>query len=130
MYKTYKKYYFDKFCLILILLLIFTIQYNRSNSKQNISDINVDIIKIGYYCHSLKYGGVERVMALLINYLSREKIFVHYLISERGVLEDEYPIPNSTRRINLKYPRRSVFDAIEENHIDILNKNYDIISQN
>ena len=115
MYKTYKKYYFDKFCLILILLLIFTIQYNRSNSKQNISDINVDIIKIGYYCHSLKYGGVERVMALLINYLSREKIFVHYLISERGVLEDEYPIPNSTRRINLKYPRRSVFDAIEEN---------------
>jgi len=124
MYKTYKKYYFDKFCLILILLLIFTIQYNRSNSKQNISDINVDIIKIGYYCHSLKYGGVERVMALLINYLSREKIFVHYLISERGVLEDEYPIPNSTRRINLKYPRRSVFDAIEENHIDILIYNF------
>ena len=124
MYKTYKKYYIDKYCLILILLHIFTIQYNRSNSKQNISDINVDIIKIGYYCHSLKYGGVERVMALLINYLSREKIFVHYLISERGVLEDEYPIPNSTRRINLKYPRKSVFDAIEENHIDILIYNF------
>ena len=120
MYKTYKKYYINKYCLILILLLIFTIKYIRSNFKQNISDINVDIIKIGYYCHSIKYGGVERVMALLINYLSKEKIFVHYLITTRGILEDEYPIPNSTRRINLNYPKRSVFDAIEENHIDIL----------
>jgi predicted O-linked N-acetylglucosamine transferase (SPINDLY family) len=105
--------------LILFLLLIFIIQLIRSNSKQNISDINVDIIKIGYYCNRLKYGGVERVMALLINYLSKEKIFVHYLISESGILKDEYSIPNSTRRINLNYPRRSVFDAIEENQIDI-----------
>ena len=56
---------------------------------------------------------------MLINYLSKEKIFVHYLISESGILKDEYSIPNSTRRINLNYPRRSVFDAIEENHIDI-----------
>ena len=124
MYKTYKKYYFDKFCLILILLLIFTIKYIRSNFKQNISDINVDIIKIGYYCSSIKYGGIERVMALLINHLSKEKIFVHYLISKSGILEDEYPIPNSTRRINLNYPKRSVFDAIEENHIDILIYNF------
>ena len=100
MYKTYKKYYIYKYCLILI-LHFFIILYNRSNSKQNISDINVDIIKIGYYCNSLKYGGVERVMALLINLLSKEKIFVHYLISKSGILEDEYPIPNSTRRINL-----------------------------
>ena len=106
--------------MILFLLLIFIIQLIRSNSKQNISDINVDIIKIGYYCSSIKYGGIERVMALLINLLSKEKIFVHYLISKSGILEDEYPIPNSTRRINLKYPRRSVFDAIEENRIDIL----------
>ena len=63
-------------------------------------------------------------MIMLINYLSKEKIFVHYLISKSGILKDEYPIPNSTRRINQKYPRRSMFDAIEENHIDILNKNY------
>ena len=130
MYKTYKKYkkhkkhYIYKYCLILFLLLIFIIQLIRSNSKQNISDINVDIIKIGYYCHSIKYGGIERVIALLINYLSKEKIFVHYLISESGILKDEYSIPNSTRRINLNYPRRSVFDAIEENHIDILIYNF------
>ena len=124
MYKTYKKYYINKYILILNLLLIFTIKYIRSNFKQNISDINADIIKIGYYCHSLKYGGVERVMALLINYLSKEKIFAHYLITTRGILEDEYPIPNSTRRINLNYPKRSVFDAIEENHIDILIYNF------
>ena len=123
MYKTYKKYYIYKYCLILILHL-FIIRYNRSNSKQNISDINADIIKIGYYCRSIKYGGIERVMALLINHLSKEKIFVHYLISKSGILEDEYPIPNSTRRINLNYPRRSVFDAIEENHIDILIYNF------
>ena len=115
---------FNKYILILNLLLIFTIKYIRSNFKQNISDINADIIKIGYYCHSLKYGGVERVMALLINYLSKEKIFAHYLITTRGILEDEYPIPNSTRRINLNYPKRSVFDAIEENHIDILIYNF------
>ena len=130
MYKTYKKYkkhkkhYIYKYCLILFLLLNFIIQLIRSNSKQNISDINVDIIKIGYYCHSIKYGGIERVIALLINYLSKEKIFVHYLISESGILKDEYSIPNSTRRINLNYPRRSVFDAIEENQIDILIYNF------
>ena len=30
-------------------------------------------IKVAYYTHSIKYGGIERVVALLINMLSKEK---------------------------------------------------------
>jgi len=48
-----------------------------------------NIIKVGFYCDRIKYGGVERVISLLINYLSIESNFSLYLITNQGLLEGE-----------------------------------------
>ena len=114
-----------KFRLILILFIAFIyisyiLQYSNDKVFENNYIINNNMIKIGYYCNSIKNGGVERVMAQLIKYLSIEKTFIHYLICVEGILEGEYPIPNSTIRINLKFRRLSLFNAIKRNNIDIL----------
>ena len=82
------------------------------------------IIKVGYFSESIKYGGVERVMALLINYLSKEKYFKHYLITKKGKLEDEYSIPNETKRISLLEDNITLFEAIEKEDLDILVYNF------
>ena len=118
-----------KFRLILILFIAFIyisyiLQYSNDKVFENNYIINNNMIKIGYYCNSIKNGGVERVMAQLIKYLSIEKTFIHYLICVEGILEGEYPIPNSTIRINLKFRRLSLFNAIKRNNIDILIYNF------
>ena len=76
-------------------------------------------IKVAFYCNSIKYGGGERVVALLINLLEEEKNFTIYLITNQGVLEGEYSIPNSTKRISLSEKKMNVFTAIRIEHIDI-----------
>ena len=76
-------------------------------------------IKVAFYCNSIKYGGGERVVALLINLLEAEKNFTIYLITNQGVLEGEYSIPNSTKRISLSEKKMNVFTAIRIEHIDI-----------
>ena len=82
------------------------------------------LIKVGFYCNSIKYGRVERVMALLVNYLSKEKYFTIYLITNSNILKEEYPIPNSTKRISLSEQKVSIFDVIEREHIDIFIYNF------
>lgn len=82
------------------------------------------MIKIGYYCRSIKYGGVERVISLIINLLSKEKIFSHYLLTKSDILEGEYPLPNNTKRVRLLGKRTSLFWEIEKKHIDILIYNF------
>ena len=84
----------------------------------NLNSINH--INIGYYCRCIKYGGVARVMAQLINYLSNENKLINYLLTIKGILPDEYPIPNNTIRISLQNQNISIFEAIEKYHIDIL----------
>ena len=76
-------------------------------------------IKVAFYCESIKYGGRERVLASLINLLEKEKNFTIYLITNRGVLEGEYSIPNSTKRISLSEKKMNIFTAIRTEHIDI-----------
>ena len=76
-------------------------------------------IKVAFYCNSIKYGGGERVVALLINLLEEEKNFTIYLITNQGVLEGEYSIPNSTKRISLSEKKMNIFRAIRTEHIDI-----------
>ena len=51
-------------------------------------------IKVAYYTHSIKYGGIERVVALLINMLSKEKYLKIYLITHTKKLKEEYKIEN------------------------------------
>ena len=101
---------------------------NSNNKEQSFKDINYNIkkgsIKVGYFCESIKYGGVERVILLLLNYLSKEKYFSHYLITKKAILQDEYPIPNNIKRISLAEQNITLFDVIEEEHIDILIYNF------
>ena len=99
------------FLIIFILLL--------ENNK-----LDIDLIKVGYYCNSIKYGGVERVMALLINYLSKEKMFIHFLLTKKGKLEGEYSIPGTIQRIYLSEKKISLLQAIKINNIDILIYNF------
>ena len=82
--------------------------------------ININKIKIGYFCNSIKYGGIERVMAIIINFLSEEKMFIHYLITRSGILNDEYTILNNIRRINLNNRITNIFKLVLKYNIDIL----------
>lgn len=47
----------------LILLFLFSIKYSIIYNLDN------DSIKVAYYCYSIKNGGVEQVVSLLINYI-------------------------------------------------------------
>ena len=102
------------------LLIFFLIYFYYFKLNFQDEDFDISLIKIAYYCNSIKNGGVERVISLLINYLSKEKMFLHYLITKKEMSEEEYPIPNSTRRISLAQKRTSLFEIIDKKHIDIL----------
>ena len=41
---------------------------------------DLDYLRLGIYTYSLKGGGTERVTALMLNYLSKEKRFYIYII--------------------------------------------------
>ena len=85
------------------------------------------MIKVAFYCDKIKYGGVERVSSLLINYLSNERNFSFYLITNKGLLEGEYIIPKNIKNIFLYGNKWNLIRAIKIHHIDILVYNfYDI----
>ena len=112
-----EKYLFNKkFNLIFILFLLYIIiffYYKR-----------LDKIKIGYYSNSIRYGGVERVTALLINLLSKEKFFNIYLITRNRKSEGEYKIPKNIKRICLSEQNKNLFDIIKQENIDIIVYNF------
>ena len=76
-------------------------------------------IKVAYYSVSIRYGGIERVFSVLINYLSKEKYFIFYLITKTGKLKGDYPISNA-KRISLYERNISLYKALEKENIDIL----------
>ena len=81
-------------------------------------------IKVAYYTHSIKYGGIERVVALLINMLSKENHLKIYLITDTKKLKEEYKIPDSTKRIFFTKKNKNIFDIIEQEKIDIIVYNF------
>ena len=93
-----------------------------SFSKLNIIDIN--LIKVAFYCHSIKYGGVERVISLLINWLYEEKRFSLYLITDKNKLEGEYPLQNGIKRISLSEKNIDLFTVIKKTKLDIFIYNF------
>ena len=58
-----------------------------------------EYIRIGIYTYSLKGGGTERATALLINYLSIDKIFNIYVFSQKQKEENEFKIPENIKRV-------------------------------
>ena len=113
--KTHESINFHK---IYILILAFMILNDYKY------DFNSKIINVAFYCRSIRNGGVERVMALLINLLSEEKIFNLYLITDDGKFEDEYHISKNIKRIDLPEIKMNIFKIIQREHIDIFIYNY------
>ena len=84
------------------------------------SDITKGSIKVGFWINSIKYGGRERAIAILLNYLAKETYFTFYLITSLGILEDEYFIPTNIKRISLRIKKMNIFKVIEEENLDII----------
>ena len=90
-----RKKFFAFFLIILSLYInIFATLFIKNNKLNK-------VIRVAFYCDTIKYGGVERVTSLLINYLSNERNFSFYLITNKGKLEGEYIIPKNIKRIFL-----------------------------
>jgi len=103
------------FIVILIIILILSI-FNHSNS---------DKINVAFYNYCIRYGGIERVTAILLNYFYKEDNFNFYLITVSGILEGEYSIPSNIKRICLSEQKTNIYRAIRMEKIDILINNCD-----
>ena len=106
----------NKFIFIISLSYIFFSFYSKY--------FKYKYIKVAYYTGSMRYGGIERVFSVLINYLSKEKYFIFYLITYTGKLKGEYPVSNA-KRISLHERNISLYKALEIEKIDILIYNYE-----
>ena len=111
--------YINKKTIIILFFLFLIISYN---AKSN--DLDINLIKVAFYCNSIKYGGVERVISLLINLLSKVKILNLYLITKQKILEGEYSVPTSIKRISLLEKKITLFNMIEKEKINILVYNF------
>ena len=72
----------------------------------------------------MKYGGIERIFSILINYLLKESYFLFYLITKEIKQKGEYPIPHNIKRISLSKLKISLNEVVEKENIDILIYNY------
>ena len=122
--------------MVLLFVIIIIIKF-KMELKQNIYWINEDYliiqknlnlsfpnnikhkIRIGIFCKSLKNGGIERLVTILINYLYRVKIFELYLYT---LLKEnnEYIIPDDVPRKIIDGDILDLIKAIKKNKIDIL----------
>lgn len=103
----------------LIILSIIYLSIYLWNNKEN------KIIKVAYFSLKMKYGGIERVISIIIKYLSKEKYFSFYLITKYKKQIDEYPLPNNIKRISLDNQKINLYKALESEKIDILIYNYE-----
>ena len=86
----------------------------------NFNNIIIKKIRIGIYTHSLRYGGIQRISALLINYFYKTKIFNLFLFSEKNKQKNEYLIPNNIKRIFIpKSHFNKIFKEIKKKKLDI-----------
>ena len=65
----------------------------------NGKDLEIHIIKVAYFSYQMHNGGIERVFSILINFLSKEKYFSFYLITQINKRIGEYKVPNNNKDI-------------------------------
>ena len=126
--KYFKKKLFLK-SIIIILFLSFPlfskfIPKNKRIHFSNYTSIK-NPIKVAFYNNCLRYGGIERVTSILLNYFSKEKFFTFYLITISGVLDGEYSIPKNIERISLQNHTDKLIRIIYKKKLDILIYNLD-----
>ena len=80
-------------------------------------------IRIGIICYSIKNGGIERLVTLLINYLYKVKIFNLYLIT---LIKEtnEYEIEGNISRIVIRNNILDLVKTVKKNKIEILIYNF------
>ena len=96
-----------KFFLLCILLIIIIIIFKYKK------------IKIAIYYNSLKNGGAQRMTALLIKYISKEKLFDIYLFLNEKV-ENEYQIPFKVKRRYFQRGIDNLRKQLIKNNINII----------
>ena len=130
--KVFNLYYFNIYkinnfqkIIILLLLIIFLenlykvipLKYELELNKNYLkTQLNLDLsfnnkiknkIKLAIYYTSIKNGGIERLTALLMNYLDKVKIFNTYLLTKQPKDENEYQITKNTKRIIIKSEKKN-----------------------
>ena len=121
--------------LIIFLLTIFYIKYALKFNKLEISklyskiqtDLHLNFINIlknrihlGIYTYCLNNGGRARITSILINYFYKIKIFNLYLLTKIDKQDNEYLIPEETKRVVIKNSLNNLNKIISLNKIDIL----------
>ena len=82
-------------------------------------------INIAIYYNSIKNGGIERLIALLLDYIGRIKIFNTFLITKTQKEQNEYPISFNTKRIILNNKiSNDLIRILKREKIDILIYNF------
>ena len=115
---SYKLLYSYKTIIIIVLFIILGASKIETDKK------DPNVIKVGFFCYCIKYGGIERVVALLVSLLSREKNFIIYLITGSKILENEYYIPNNVKRISLSEQKINIFQFNIREKLDIIVYNF------
>ena len=116
---------FKKLCFIFFFITFVILSLNLKEYNYNFDlDIVEGSIKVGFWLPSIKYGGRERVISILLNYLSKEKYFTFYLITSSGILEGEYEIPAKINRISLLNPKINIISLIKKEKLDIFIYNF------
>ena len=78
-------------------------------------------INIAIFYNSIKNGGIERLIALLLYYLSSIDIFNTFLLTRQHKEKNEYSIPKKTQRIMVNHRRRNdIIKILKREKIDIL----------
>lgn len=123
--------------IILIIVLFALFYYNKALKiyKLEISkhyskiqrDFNLSLIDtfkkkmhLGIYTYCLNNGGRARITSILINYFHKIKIFDLFLFTKINKQENEYFIPEETKRLVIKNNLNNLNKIISLNKIDIL----------
>ena len=124
MIKYNKQIYFNISKILLINILFIKLIFISWFYKEK-NGLDTSVIKVAYYCLQMKYGGIERVFSILINYLSKEKYFTIYLITKYVKMVGEYNISVNTKRISLLEQKINLYEVLEKENIDVLIYNYE-----
>jgi len=131
---------FNKILIIIILLVLYNKSFNKINYLNEINhnylkfqkDLNLSLndklskkIRIGFYTYSLKNGGLQRLTSLIINFISKIKIYDIYLFTKIPKQNNEYIIPDNIPRTVIEKPKiNNLIKQAFKNKIDILIYNF------
>ena len=134
------------FSIIVALFIFAQIKLNILNLKKEKNNINSNVtmiddtrdpsdpseeikkVKIAIYAHSIANGGIERLTALLANYLSTKAIFDVYLFLNKDC-KDEYKLNENIHRVKIKiHSTQLLRRRLIENQIEVFIYQFYIVS--